>query len=616
MSGIAGWAGYGSGKEENESIIRRMGASLTRFDNTELQFAAGENGALCVAACVSGLADCCIVDGMLSAIQGIYKWSDPELLLKAEQNGAARALLAGYQTHGADILKKITGRFSAAVICDNSYEVLLATDRLSSEQITYGCSDSAMIFASTPDALRGHPAAQTEIDPQAIFNYVYFHVIPGPGSIYRGYQKLLPGTFVRYKNGGFDRSIYSKIDYRDSGEGAGFADLKGEFLSLLRKNVQGLADTGKTGAFLSGGTDSSTVAGILGETLGCKVPTYSIGFAAQGYDEMEYARIAARHFDTDHHEYYVTPEDIVDVVPEIAEIYGEPFGNSSAVPAYYCARLAKRDGISRMLAGDGGDELFAGNPHYARQNLFSLYDAVPGVFRKRLIEPFVNSSFYPDFAMPLRKIRSYVEQASVPMPARLETYNLLTRLGIENVFQEGYLQQVDCSEPDMLMSSHYQNTNAGTNLNRMLWFDYKFILADNDLPKVSKMCELAGLGVAYPLLSDEMVEFAARIPVRLKLKRNKLRFFFKESLRGFLPDEILAKQKHGFGLPVGVWMQSHDGFGQLVRDNLNDLAARKIVNEKMVRNLLDSRLAEHAPFYGGMAWVLMMLEQWFKHHST
>ncbi|MDO9189526.1 MAG: asparagine synthase C-terminal domain-containing protein, partial [Sulfurimicrobium sp.] len=338
----------------------------------------------------------------------------------------------------------------------------------------------------------------------------------------------------------------------------------------------------------------------------------AIGFEADGYDEMEYARIAARRFSTQHHEYYVTPDDVVAAIPQIAAIFDQPFGNASAVPAFYCSRMAKADGLSRILGGDGGDELFGGNERYAKQTIFSLYERLPAVLRRSILEPAI-------FNMPggrkiplVRKARSYIEQASVPMPARLETYNLLERYGHEQVFTREFLATTDVGQPLSLLNETYRQAHAQSLINHMLALDLKFTLADNDLPKVVKACELAGMEVAFPFLNDEMVAFSARLAPELKLKGTKLRYFFKEALRGTLPDEIITKQKHGFGLPFGVWLQTHKPLQALAADSLSDLKSRRIIRVDFIDKLLGQHLDEHAGYHGTMVWVLMMLEQWFK----
>ena len=202
-------------------------------------------------------------------------------------------------------------------------------------------------------------------------------MIPSPDTIYQGQNRLLPGEYLVYRNGKTETRKYWDMQFQES-EKRSFQELQENFLGVLRSSVRAAAGGEEVGTFLSGGTDSSTIAGILGEVTGRPARTYSIGFDASGYDEMAYARIAAKHFGTRHQEYYVTPDDIVTAIPEVAAIFDQPFGNSSAIPSFYCARMAKADGLSRMLGGDGGDELFGGNVRYAKQHLFSLYERVPG----------------------------------------------------------------------------------------------------------------------------------------------------------------------------------------------------------------------------------------------
>jgi asparagine synthase (glutamine-hydrolysing) len=331
---------------------------------------------------------------------------------------------------------------------------------------------------------------------------------------------------------------------------------------------------------------------------------------------MHYARIAARHFSTDHHEYYVTPDDVVEAIPKIASIFDQPFGNASAIPAYYCARMAKADGLDMLLGGDGGDELFGGNERYAKQYIFSLYDKVPAFLRNNILSPLF-LSIPPDTAPRLaRKARSYVAQATVPMPHRMETYNLLVRYGLENVFSQEFLAQVDPGHPSVLIEQAYRDTDASSLINRMLAFDWRFTLADNDLPKVVQACHLASMEVAFPLINDELTAFSAQLMPQQKLKGTQLRYFFKKALRGFLPDEIITKQKHGFGLPFGVWLQSHKPLKEIAADSLSDLKSRHIIRTDFIDKLLNQHLHEHAGYHGTMVWLLMMMEYWYKQHIS
>lgn len=228
-------------------------------------------------------------------------------------------------------------------------------------------------------------------------------------------------------------------------------------------------------------------------------------------------------------------------IPKIAATFDQPFVMPPQFLQYYCAQMAKRDGLSKLLGGDGGDELFAGNERYAKQYLFSLYDRIPLILRKRMLDPLI-FAFPGGVSLPIMsKARSYIEQASVPMPARMETYNLLGQYGYKEVFTQGFLADVNSEHPAELLLETYEQVNTENVTNRMLAFDWKFTLADNELPKVVKACELAEMDVAFPLISNEMVAFSERLEPRLKLKGTTLRYFFKEALRDFLPAEVIAK---------------------------------------------------------------------------
>jgi asparagine synthase (glutamine-hydrolysing) len=389
--------------------------------------------------------------------------------------------------------------------------------------------------------------------------------------------------------------------------------LEAQFKDLLGQSAGDAAEgSAAVGAFLSGGTDSSTVCGMLGRATGRPTRTFSIGFDAQGFDEMEYARITAKHFGCEHHEYYVTPQDVVDAVPKIAAWYDQPFGNASAIPTYYCARMAREHGVQRLLAGDGGDELFGGNARYAKQHLFGLYQRVPGLLRRGLLEPAL-LALPPDFGFtPLRKLRSYVEQARPPMPQRYQDYNLLNHLGQENVFTPEFLGSVDPGHPlAMLIGAHAPY--AGSSLiDQMLAIDLRFVLADGDLPKVTQMCAMAGVDVAFPLLDDRVVRFSGTLTAAQKLRGTQLRWFFKHALRDFLPPAVLTKEKHGFGLPVGAWLVEHRPLLDLAADSVATLRERGIVRPRFLDELFGTRLKEHAAYYGNMIWVLMMLGLWLE----
>ena len=541
---------------------------------------------------------------------GSPRFVDPALAQCLREHGALAAWRMALTRGPAQAATLAEGDFAIA-LREPSGRTFLAVDRFAVRTLCYRVADGCLQFAVRADEL----AAQTgaDIDPQALFDYLYFHVIPSPRTAFQAVCRLPPGHYAIFENGQLTVAPYWVPEFAAQ-PGLALEPAKREFLRLLRDAVAAELDGGKPACFLSGGTDSSTVAGMIGVACGQPAATYSIGFEAEGYDEMEYARLAARHFKTEHHEYYVTPEDLVASIALVARHYDQPFGNSSALPAYYCAKMAREDGVTKLLAGDGGDELFGGNTRYAKQRVFGWYGEVPALLRSGILEPALLGT--PLGRLPLlRKGASYIEQARVPLPDRMQMYNLLSRLDARNVLTADFLAQIDPSSPADQQRRVWQSATARHELDRMLAFDWRYTLAEADLPKVCGTTELAGVGVGFPFLDPRLLDFSMKLPPHFKLKGMKLRWFFKEALRGFLPDGTLTKKKQGFGLPFGVWLTRNASLMKVAVDALASLSTRGIVRPEFITTLVNDRLPEHPGYYGEMVWILMMLELWMQPHS-
>ena len=545
-------------------------------------------------------------DGFVLAVLGHPRWRDGR--------GAADAasLARELKQRAGAALADLGGDFAIAAWDNRQRRGLIAVDRFGVQRLTYGRVGSTLAFASTLDLLGGYPGIERRLSTQGLYDYLFFHVSPGPRTVFEGLHRLSPGHCIEFDaRGAGEPRPYWSMRYEER-NGRALPELEAEFVSLLEGAVRD-ASSGEAavGSFLSGGTDSSTVSGMLSR-VGGGTPTrsFSIGFDAKGYDEMEYARVAARHYGCTHEAYYVTPGDVVQAVPKIAAAYDEPFGNASAVPTYYCARLAREHGVARLLAGDGGDELFGGNDRYAKQQILGLYQRVPEAMRAAVIEPLLMSTSGIRHVMPLRKLRSYVEQARPAMPRRYESYNLLMHLGLERVFTPDFLAAVDAERPHALMAEVHAPFADASLINQMMGIDLRLILADGDLPKVTRMTELAGVDVAFPLLDERIVEFSRTLPSGFKLRGTQLRWFFKHALRNFLPPQVIAKRKHGFGLPVGAWLTTHRPLYELAADSAGMLRTRGIVQPRFIDELFTRTLHEHPAYYGTMAWVLMVLGQW------
>jgi asparagine synthase (glutamine-hydrolysing) len=604
MDGIFGWLGdHGA----HQDLIRHMEQSARLSPEALLHSHSSQ--LLGVAACSRfGKAAIHVENGLAATLQGRPRFLDSELALLAREQGDVVAVAHGWLRFGEDLPKLMAGSFAFAVLEPIRKKAFLALDRVGAERLCCAHRNGHFVFGSSAQTVAAHPTVGRSIDPQAIYDYLYFHTVPAPRSVYAGIRKMLPGQYLSLTNGQVHGGFYWQADYAPVA--AGFGDHRRAFRSTLEQAVRD-ADAPGTAAFLSGGTDSSTVVGTLTAVRGTPVDTFSIGFDAAGFDEMEYARCAAERYGCRAHEYYLKPADIVTAIPVIAHEYDEPFGNESAVPTYFCARTARDAGFGHMLAGDGGDEIFGGNARYAKQRLFEIYGHLPALLRRGVIEPVANIPLLSG-RFPFAKLKSYVAQANIGLPLRMESYNFLHRTPLDQIFSAEFVNAVDPSSADAALTEAYQRTRSDHYINRMMHLDLKFTLADNDLRKVGTMTEAAGIEVRYPLLDDRVVAFANHLPVDYKVRGQKLRWFFKEALRDLLPEKIINKSKHGFGLPFGLWSTQYAPLGDLVGDSLSDLKKRGWIRPSYLDHMLAMQRGPHASYYGVMIWVAMMLERWLQ----
>jgi asparagine synthase (glutamine-hydrolysing) len=499
--------------------------------------------------------------------------------------------------------QQIAGFFALVIMNKRSGTVQLVTDHVGSVPL-YFCQSGTQWWLS--DRLKHPRAAKKALSAQALYDYFFFHCIPSEQSVLQETYKTGPGMLynLSYSNNFTRQNLYCP-SYHYSADTT--EQLRRQCKQVIETAVARNSEQ-HSAAFLSGGLDSSTVAGFLSRNQP-HARTFSIGFDAKGYDETEYALITAKHFNTDHRVHYLQPEEIIENFVAVAGYFDEPFGNSSAMAAYICADVAKKHGVEVMLAGDGGDEIFAGNERYAKQKVFQHFVDLPAAAQS-LLEVITKS---PVGALPLfGKARSYVNQAKIPLPDRLDTYNFLNRFSPEEMFCPNFLAQVDQQLPAAAKRQRYAECKAAHPVEKMMYLDWKFTLADNDLVKVSTMCHKAGVAVRYPLFEKEVVDFSCTVPADIKLPGNKLRDFYKSSFKGFLADETLVKSKHGFGLPFGFWMKEQIALQQLTKQSLDALKKRSILQPAFVDDAYRIYQSGHAGYYGELIWIMVVLELWLQ----
>jgi asparagine synthase (glutamine-hydrolysing) len=564
----------------------------------------------------------------VASIPGVRIAADAELLNRKElaislkeQNfdpavlSTAESLARLYRQHGISFVERLNGAFCLALWDEEQQRLVLAIDRLGVNSLYWRKDGERFLFASRVGAIRSAQEVPAEVNPAALVQYMLFSAVPAPLAIYQGVEKLQPGFCLVYEGGTVRQKSYWDLEYPESENKEvdyWAREVREGMRAAVHRHLTDL-DPEKTGAYLSGGTDSSSVVAFMNERHS-PVNTFSIFFAEAVYSEIGFARTTASHFRANHHELSLTSKDTYDAIPKIMEYYDEPFANSSAIGAYHCARMARENGVTTLLAGDGGDELFAGNERYATDKRFALYHRVPAWARKVLIEPF--TKLLPQDESRLSLPRRYVRRANIPLPRRIFSYHLLLSTPAEEMFEPALLDTVPPATWLNVAEKHFQTAEAKGDLNRLLYLDVKMTLADNDLRKVLGTAELAGVRARFPLLDYQLAELSGCVPAALKMRGFEKRFIFKEAMKEILPHDVLYKKKHGFGVPVALWFLQDSRLETLVSDILTDPRTRQrgYFRPAFLDHLLKLHRGKDAHFYGEMLWYVVALELWHRHH--
>lgn len=532
-----------------------------------------------------------------------------------EANRTPAAYIARlYELDGDHFATELRGWFSIILYDPKEKGIKFWTDHFGIRRLVYRKSPRGFGVASDLRLLNGFFDEVPEIDPAAIIQYMQYTCIPAPRTIYKDTMRLEPGHRHDSRSNSGPRP-YWDMRYGEIGQ-RGLNAWEEQTYAAIEAAVGRAAktadDSERLGCFLSGGTDSSCVSGLVGRHTGAPPSTVSIGFEHPRFNEIEYARLAARWFRADHHEYMVTAADTLNLMQQACEVYDEPFGNASIIPAYYCARTGAGIGISHMLAGDGGDELFGGNQRYASDRIFQRYHLIPGMIRRRVLEPMIEGVNGVLPIGPARLLQRYVKRATIPVPDRYFSYDFVSSVNREDLLTQSFRRELNGFDPLQTARGHFRRAGAASDLNRWLYLDIKITITDNDIRKVTAMSDLAGVCPRYPFLDPMLAEFSGTIPSSLKVRGTRLRYLFKKAMRRILPPEILAKKKHGFGLPFSIWLGEDPALREFTFDTLGSSAARQrgYFRTDLLEWLWSLYQKESRIYYGDVFWIFLMLELW------
>ncbi len=554
---------------------------------------------------------------------GVYGSHIPEMKdFSKESESYLFRLIEKYIAKGPSFVEEMEWECSLALWDESKETVLLATDPCRINPIFYAYDHSMLVFSTRlPVVARilGGPALSLNLE--SVLHIIGSSYIPTPSTIFNEISTLSPGSVLTYCWGRSQIKKYWEIDFTHPSQDS-VKDLQEELRQTFRVSLEGRVknqtDPTTIGTFLSGGIDSSTVTGVLTEIYKQPINTFTIGFSEEKFNEVEFARIASRCFHSNHHEYFVTAEDTFNALPHLIKWFDQPFGNASSIPTYFCAKLAREAGVTTLFAGDGGDELFAGNERYLTQRIFDWYKLLPRSLRRRICEPWVDKLQALLPLAILTKAQKYIRRANIPYPDRLASWGIFEILGANQFLHPKTSEHLSDFNPNSVLFQHYANARATTELDHQLYIDLQLTIGNNDLVKVTTMTEAADVDVQFPFLSQGLMECAAKIPASHKLRGTQLRRFFKMTYSDLLPKEILRKKKHGFGLPVSYWLNSYKPLNDLMHDLLLGKKAcqRGLFEAKTLRELINRHHQDDTSFYGSIIWNIMMFELWMHHFDT
>ena len=515
-----------------------------------------------------------------------------------------------YEEEGTECVQKLRGMFAFAIWDDNNKSLFLTRDRVGKKPLYYWYDKNTFVFASEIKAILQDITFQRRPDYLAIHHYLTFQDVPSPLNAFEGIKKLPPAHYLILKNGQIEIKRYWKLSYLPKHK-LGVEEIKREIVERLKEAVKiRLISDVPLGAFLSGGIDSSATVALMAGMMDEPVKTFSIGFKEESYNELRYAKMVAERYKTDHTEFIVEPK-AMEVIDKLVWHYNEPFADSSAIPTYYVSKLA-REHVTVILNGDGGDENFAGYGRYAA-NEFSrkIHNFFPTP-AARAILPFVmllpHGKDPKNFFWRLKRfLQEYLKSPELRNGHWLCHF---TNEMKSELYTDGFTDKVSVDSFELLFDK-YRDAEADSFLDKTLYADVMMYLPDDLLVKVDVASMANSLEARSPFLDHEFMEFVAGIPSELKLKGRTTKYILKEALRGILPDEVLFREKMGFGVPIDHWF----------RNELRDMAYDVILSERAIargyfkKEAVEKILDEHVSGKWNWhyhIWNLLMLELWHR----
>jgi len=522
-------------------------------------------------------------------------------------NADGEVIVHLYEEYGESFVEHLNGMFSIALWDKRNRKFMLTRDRFGIKPLFYFESAEELVFGSELKSVLVHPSCKTDIDLQALHDYLSFNYIPGPRTIFTAVRKLQPGYTLVVEDHRSTQYPYWDLKFEARGENWSEEDFVDELCKVLRKAVAGhLISDVPMGVFLSGGVDSSTLVALMAETSARPIKTFSVGFEEESFNELPVARQVAKRFATDHHELVVKP-DAVNLLPRLVEAFDEPFADSSSIPVFYLSKLARGE-VKTVLSGEGGDEVFAGYDTYGAARVARLYRKLHTLLRRHIIPAVVS--------------RIPVSHKRVSFDYRAKRFVKGAELSPEEghfwwkvVFTEDAKEELYGRTTEMLDNSFSvfrdRFTVCGSQdlLDRLQYVDTKVYLPDDILVKTDRMSMANSLEARVPFLDHELVEWVTTIPSALKINGLTKKYILKKAMAEHLPKEVTYGKKRGFNVPIPGWLRGE--LRDMVGDLLSPARIRKFgfFDSGYVSRMIEDHQAMRVD-YSRNIWNLLVFALW------
>ncbi|SFH82974.1 asparagine synthase (glutamine-hydrolyzing) [Planctomicrobium piriforme] len=518
-----------------------------------------------------------------------------------------------YEELGPRCVEKMRGMFAFAVWDQRRGRLLLARDRMGQKPLFYRQDGSRLLFGSELKAILQVPGLPREVDPRSIDLFLTYQYVPHPHTIFKGYHKLPPAHVAVFEQGELTVSRYWEPPYAEpAGPPLSPEKWRQELRATLTESVRlRMRSDVPVGAFLSGGIDSTIIAGLMQSQSERPIHTFSIGFPIKEFDERSFARQAAEHLKTDHHEYLVEPSAL-GMLPKLIWHYDEPFGDSSAIPTMYLSEVT-RQVVKVALSGDGGDELFAGYSRYQAVHLAAMSDWLPSPIKSllgwRMWQQIPTSTRQGAIG---RRAKRFIEALSQSPERRyLRWIGIFDQRMRNELYTPEFLQQLDGYDSGEFIHAAYAACPDRDFVTRTTCADVLTYLPCDILTKVDIASMAYALEARSPFLDHRVAELAARMPIELKFQPGRGKKILVETFQDLLPPSIQQRPKMGFGVPIDHWMRNE--YRQLLSDlllsqrSLDRGLFRKEAVERLIQEHLNNRW-DHAY----RLWNLLCLELWHR----